>query len=64
MTPISFEWQWNADYFIFMGLLYLAIVIIAAGLIYTYIKTWFHLGDREDDGSQKDLSSRKKYGDY
>jgi hypothetical protein len=63
MTPLSFEWQWNADYFIFMGLLYLAIVIIGAGLIYTYIKTWFHLGDR-DDGSQEEVPSRGKYGDY
>lgn len=40
MTPFSFEWQWNIEYFIFMGLLYLALAIIGAGLVYALIKTW------------------------
>jgi hypothetical protein len=40
MTPLSFEWQWNVEYYIFMGLLYLALTIIGSGLIYAVIKTW------------------------
>jgi hypothetical protein len=43
MTPFSFEWQWNVEYFIFMGLLYLALSIIGAGLVYALIKTWIAL---------------------
>ena len=62
MTPLSFEWQWQADYFIFMGLLYLALIIMGAGLIYTYIKTWFNLD--KDDKPQAQIPSRSKYTDY
>jgi hypothetical protein len=40
MTPFSFEWQWNTEYFIFMGFLYLALTIIGAGLVYALVKTW------------------------
>jgi hypothetical protein len=43
MTPFSFEWQWNIEYLIFMGFLYLALTIICAGLIYAFIKTWYEL---------------------
>jgi len=43
MTPLSFEWQWNIEYLIFMGLLYLVLVIIGAGLIYAFIKTWYEI---------------------
>jgi hypothetical protein len=43
MTPLSFEWQWNVEYFIFMGLLYLALAIISAGFVYALIKTWIAL---------------------
>ena len=32
MTPFSFEWKWIADYFIFMGLLYLALTIVGCGI--------------------------------
>ncbi len=39
MTPLSFEWQWSIEYLIFMGLLYITLAIIAAGLIYTSVKT-------------------------
>ena len=39
MTPFSFEWQWSIDYFIFMGLLYLALAIIGGGLTFVGIKT-------------------------
>ena len=63
MTPLSFEWQWNIDYMIFMGLLYLALLIIGCGLIYTYIKTWFDLDDREDELPPK-IPSRSRYTDY
>jgi hypothetical protein len=48
MTPLSFEWQWNIEYLIFMGLLYLALAIIGAGLIFVFIKTWFELNDKEN----------------
>lgn len=47
MTPLSFEWQWNIEYLIFMGLLYLVLAIIGAGLIYAFIKTWYQI-DKED----------------
>jgi NhaP-type Na+/H+ or K+/H+ antiporter len=40
MTPLSFEWQWNIDYGIFMGFLYLALGIVGFGLIVAYLKTW------------------------
>jgi len=63
MTPFSFEWQWNADYFIFMGLLYLALVVIGAGLIYVYIKTWVDQGDEEGERPPR-ITSRSKYTDY
>jgi hypothetical protein len=63
MTPLSFEWHWQADYFIFMGLLYLALIILGVGLIYTYIKTWFTLQDQGDQ-SKAPIPSRKKYTDY
>jgi hypothetical protein len=53
MTPLSFEWQWNVEYLIFMGLLYLALAIIGAGLIYALIKTWFELNNKEDEEPQQ-----------
>jgi hypothetical protein len=43
MTPLSFEWQWNIEYLIFMGLLYLALGIIGVGLIYAFLKSWYEL---------------------
>jgi hypothetical protein len=63
MTPLSFEWQWNADYFIFMGLLYLALVILGCGLIYAYVKTWFDIDKKEEDLPSK-IPHRSKYSDY
>ena len=39
MTPFSFEWQWNVEYLIFFGLLYIALGIIGTGVIFTVIKT-------------------------
>ncbi|MBN1849537.1 MAG: hypothetical protein JW932_13235 [Deltaproteobacteria bacterium] len=61
MTPLSFEWSWTADYFIFMGLLYTALIIIGCGLIYTYIKTWWK---SEGGGSPPKVSYRSKYSEY
>ena len=63
MTPLSFEWQWNIEYFIFMGLLYLALAIIVAGLIYSYVKTWFDL-DNQSNKFPPRIPSRSKYTDY
>jgi hypothetical protein len=39
MTPLSFEWQWNIEYLIFFGLLYIALGIVGVGLVVTVIKT-------------------------
>ena len=39
MTPFSFEWQWNIEYLIFFGLLYVALGIIGAGITFVVIKT-------------------------
>ena len=65
MTPFSFEWQWNIEYFLFMGLLYLALVIIGCGLIYSYIKTWLDLspGEKTAD-TPPEISYRSNYSDY
>ena len=63
MTPLSFEWQWNIEYFIFMGLLYLALMIIGCGLVYTWVKTWYDL-DKEKDELPPKIESRSKYSEY
>ncbi len=39
MTPFSFEWQWNIEYLIFFGLLYVALGIIGAGITFVVIRT-------------------------
>ena len=65
MTPLSFEWQWQADYFVFMGLLYLALVIIGCGLVYTWVKTWFDLDvDEKEDKLPPEIPYRSRYTDY
>ena len=65
MTPFSFEWQWNVEYFIFFGLLYLALTIVGCGLIYSFIKTWLDLmKDKEEDASHSKIDQRIKYSDY
>jgi len=63
MTPLSFEWQWQTDYFIFMGLLYLALVIIGCGLAYTWVKTWFDI-DKTQDELPPEIPYRSKYTEY
>jgi len=45
MTPLSFEWQWDTPHFIFMGLLYLVLIIIGGGLTYAFFKTLISLHD-------------------
>lgn len=49
MTPLSFEWHWNIEYLIFMGLLYLALTIVGLGLGYVFLKSWFDLEKKKDD---------------
>ena len=64
MTPFSFEWQWNADYFVFMGLLYLALTAIACGLVYCAVKTWLDLESGEKPKSSEKISYRSKYSKF
>ena len=65
MTPFSFEWQWNIEYLIFMGLLYLALTIIACGLIYCFVKTWLNLPVKEKpEDAPPEISYRTKYSEY
>jgi hypothetical protein len=51
MTPLSFEWRWDAPHFIFMGLLYLVLAVIGSGFTYAFIKTWLKLHDEGKKGS-------------
>jgi len=65
MTPLSFEWKWAADYFIFMGLLYLALAIIGCGLAVVWVRTWLDLSEK--DAGEKpipQIASRAKYTEY
>jgi hypothetical protein len=39
MFPFVFEWQWNADHYIFLGFTYLVLIIIGVGLHVAAIKT-------------------------
>ena len=67
MTPFSFEWQWNVDYFIFMGLLYVALAVIACGLLYTLLKSWMDLSSENkapDHEAPAEISYRTRYPEY
>ena len=65
MTPLSFEWQWNVEYLIFFGLLYLALTIIGTGIVYCIIKTFIDLmQDKEEDFSSRKIDQRLNYTDY
>lgn len=65
MTPLSFEWQWNVEYFIFMGLLYLALGVVGAGLTFVYIKSWLDVHGKETPEKEvPEISYRSKYSDY
>lgn len=63
MTPFSFEWLWNIDHFIFMGFLYLALIIIGCGLAYTYLKSWLDIS-REKEKHPPEITHRSKYSEY
>lgn len=43
MTPLSFEWQWNIEYLIFFGLLYIALGVVGCGITVVGIKTVLQL---------------------
>ena len=64
MTPFSFEWQWNIEYLLFMGLLYVALTIIGCGLVYSLVKTWLDLPMTEDPEAPPELSYRTRYSNY
>ena len=65
MTPFSFEWQWNIEYFIFMGLLYLALAIVGCGLGYVILKTWLDLDPGKKSGPPPPaISYRTRYSKY
>ncbi len=66
MTPLSFEWQWTTDYFLFMGLLYLALAVVGCGLAVAYLRTWLHMHKKEKGEQQAgpDIPSRAKYQQY
>jgi len=64
MTPLSFEWKWAADYFIFMGLLYLALAVIGCGLVYVWVRTWLDLDGEKGEKPSPQIGSREKYTQY
>ena len=65
MTPLSFEWKWIADYFIFMGLLYLALTIVGCGIVYCLIRTWLDLHyDEESTEAPAEIAYRSRYSEY
>ena len=67
MTPLSFEWHWNSDYIIFMGFLYLALLVVGCGLAYVWIKTWWEVDIADENQKQEispELSHRSKYSAY
>ncbi len=64
MTPFSFEWQWNVEYIIFFGLLYIALTIIGCGLVYCFVKTWLNLSLTEEHGARPEISYRARYSEY
>jgi hypothetical protein len=65
MTPFSFEWQWNIEYIIFMGLLYIALTVIGCGLVYVLVKTWLGLPTTEKPpDTPPEISYRSRYSDY
>ncbi|MFC1494395.1 hypothetical protein ACFL6W_03855 [Thermodesulfobacteriota bacterium] len=64
MTPLSFEWQWNIEYLVFFGLLYIALTIIGCGATYTFIKSWLDLRKDKDQDLPAKIEQREKYKDY
>ena len=65
MTPLSFEWQWTIDYFVFMGFLYLALTVVACGLVLVLIKTLMHMHEEDtSEGRPSEIPYRSKYSEY
>ena len=65
MFPFIFEWDWNWDHYIFLGLLYVALIIIGGGLLFALAKTWMQLSDTDEHVEAPDsISYRSKYSDY
>ncbi len=64
MTPFSFEWQWNIEYLVFFGLLYIALSIIGCGAVFAFIKSWIDVRNSEDQSIPPEIEQRKKYTDY
>ena len=65
MTPLSFEWQWTPDYFLFMGLLYLALIVVGCGLAFAYVRTWLDLWrEKKEGGAASQPASRSRYSEY
>ena len=65
MTPLSFEWAWNVDYFFFMGFLYLALVIIGIGVFIALARTWLGLTrEEEPPEAPPEISYRSTYSRY
>jgi hypothetical protein len=65
MTPFSFEWQWNIDYGIFMGFLYLVLALVGSGLLVALLKTLMHLHEEDtSEGMAPEIPARSKYSQY
>ncbi|MBW2065827.1 MAG: hypothetical protein JRJ03_12985 [Deltaproteobacteria bacterium] len=67
MTPLSFEWQWNIDYFLFMGFLYLTVGVVGCGILYAVLKTWVDLSKGREEGAEEappEISYRARYREY
>jgi hypothetical protein len=65
MFPFIFEWKWNADHYIFLGLLYLALIIIGGGLLYTLAKTWLDFPQHEERFEPPEkIEYRSRYSQY
>ena len=65
MTPFSFEWQWNVEYFIFFGFLYLVLTIVGCGTIYSVVKAWLDfMKDKEKNSPSSAIDQRIKYSEY
>ncbi len=64
MTPFSFEWQWNVEYLIFMGLLYVALAIVGCGLVIAYIRTWMDVEDDKLLGKEGSSETASQYSEH
>ena len=65
MFPFCFEWEWNPDHLLFLGLLYVALTIISSGLTYALVKTWLDLPEMEESHDvPEEISYRSRYAGY